>query len=170
MKVKFTLIIISLLFISCYKVHPLKLTNSMIEYDKPSKSLKIETRVFIDDFTSSLNKEMSSKINVSSLSKDDNKKIEKYFTKYFYIKLNSKVLKLKFSSSSLLIDNNLFIINFTCNSLELKKGDSFVVNNTLLCKEFGAQQKNMHTVLLPPFLSQSIFETKHDKPYKIIQL
>lgn len=139
--------------------HPIKLTASLIEYDVKTSSLKMEFKVFIDDFEKSINKTLTKNINLSDLSKDDIKGIDDYFDDYFKITLNSKALPVKYKSSELLKEYNIFTIKFTDNVVKFKKGDNLEISNTLFFTEFGYVQSNRMTIRIPPFVIEDNHET-----------
>jgi len=146
------------IFTTSFK-HPIKLTASLIEYDVKTSSLKMECKVFIDDFEKSINKTLTKNINLSDLSKEDIKGIDDYFEIYFKIVLNSKALPVKFKSSQLIKEYNVFTIKFTDNVLKIKKGDKLEITNTLFFTEFGYIQSNRMTIRIPPFVVEDNHET-----------
>jgi len=146
------------IFTTSFK-HPIKLTASLIDYDVKNSSLKMECKVFIDDFEKSINKTLTKNINLSDLSKEDIKGIDDYFENYFKITLNSKALPVKYKSSELLKEYNVFTIKFTDNVVKIKKGDKLEITNTLFFTEFGYIQSNRMTIRIPPFVVEDNHET-----------
>lgn len=134
-------------------IHPLKLTTSLLDYDAPTKTLKMECRVFIDDFEKSINRTLKKNINVSNLTAADKKGLQDYFTKYYKITLNGKKLLMKFKSAEALLEFNVLNVKFTGNSLAFKKGDKLLIENTLFFSEFGYQQTNRVSVKILPYFN-----------------
>lgn len=151
-----TLLLLGILtFSSSFKWnHPLKLTASEIKYDVSSKKLKLECKVFIDDFESSINKTLSKNINIYALTKADKAGIQKYFDNHFVITSNGKVLSLKYLSATVRKSENGMSIKFYKNNVSLKKDDKVKIKNTLFFKEFGVNQSNRVTVRIPPFIAK----------------
>ncbi len=157
------LLVSILLFSTSFKdVHPIKLTASLIEYNPEKTSLRMECRVFIDDFENSINKTRTNPIRVTNLSKEGIKGIEEHFEKYYTIIVNDKKIPLKYKSSEIMEKYNILIIKFYEDTLALKKGDQICIENTLFFEEFKFLQTNRITVQLPPFLTQEYFEAKYD--------
>jgi len=52
-------------------LHPIKLTSSLVEFNPKANILRVECRVFIDDFTFSMNDTFTKNFNVSNLTKED---------------------------------------------------------------------------------------------------
>ncbi len=158
------LLLLSVLFLfgSFKNTHPIKLTSSLIEYNSKTTSLRLECRVFIDDFTYSINSTFTKNINLSNLSKEDKKGIEDYFEKYYPITINDHRFPLKFMESKVLEEHNVFILKFSQDVLPIKKGDQLCIENTLFFEEFEFLQTNMITVRVPPFIGENYFEATFD--------
>ena len=154
-----TLLCLCIVILTTSFKHPIKLTASLIDYDVKNSSLKMECKVFIDDFEKSINKTLTKNINLSDLSKEDIKGIDDYFENYFKITLNSKALPVKYKSSELLKEYNVFTIKFTDNVVKIKKGDKLEITNTLFFTEFGYIQSNRMTIRIPPFVVEDNHET-----------
>jgi len=140
-------------------MHPIKLTASLIEYDVKNKRLKMECKVFIDDFEKSINKTLAKNINLSNLSKEDMKGIGNYFGNHYKIILNNKTLPIKYESSELLNKYNIITIKFTANVVKIKKGDKLIISNALFFAEFGSIQSNRMTIRIPPFVVEDNHES-----------
>jgi hypothetical protein len=138
--------------------HPIKLTASLIEYEATTKSLKMECKVFIDDFEKSINKTLAKNINVSTLTKADKDGIEDYFEKYYNITVNGKKLPLKYKASEVMKEYNVLTIKFSENTITVKKGDKLLIENTLFFEEFGYLQSNRITIRIPPFITEDNHE------------
>ncbi len=134
--------------------HPIKLTASLIEYNADAKTIKMECKVFIDDFEKSINKTLAKNINVSNLSKEDKVGIEDYFEKYYNITVNGKKLTLNYKASEVMKEYNVLTIKFSENSLAIKKGDKILIENTLFFEEFGYMQSNRITIRIPPHITE----------------
>lgn len=165
MKTKFYKIVITigiLLFCSSISAHPIKLTSSLIEYNAEKMKLQIECRVFLDDFTNSINDTFVKNINLTNLSNKDKKGIESYFQKYYVISINGKRFPLKYISSKVLKEHNVCIFKFSQNISSIKKGDQLCVENKLFFEEFDLIQTNMVTLRFPPLIKELYFEAISD--------
>jgi len=140
-------------------MHPIKLTASLIEYDVKNIRLKMECKVFMDDFEKSINKTLAKNINLSNLSKEDMKGIGNYFGNHYKIILNNKTLPIKYESSELLNKYNIITIKFTANVVKIKKGDKLIISNALFFAEFGSIQSNRMTIRIPPFVVEDNHES-----------
>jgi len=127
-------------------------------------TLLMECRVFIDDFENSINKTFSTNFDVSTLDKKDKVKLEHYFKRFFKISANGKQLALKYKTSKVLKQYNVFEIHFSDENLKLKKGDSITVANTLFFREFGSLQSNRISILLDPFIDDHDRQTTIRNP------
>ncbi|WP_298317565.1 DUF6702 family protein [uncultured Aquimarina sp.] len=145
--------------------HPIKLTSSLIQSFPESNSLEVECRVFIDDFTFSMNDTFTKNFNASDLSKEDIEGIENYFKKYYKIIINDKIYTLTYISSEVFEKHNVLSIKFSKKIPVIKEGDQICIENTLFFQEFDFLQSNRMTVRIPPFISEDYFEvTSLDKP------
>jgi len=147
-----------LLLFSSFK-HPIKLTASLIEYDEKSKSMKMECRVFIDDFEKSINKRLTKDIDVTNLTEEDKFGIEDYFKQYYSIAINGKRMSLQLEQTELMEAQNIIIIKFAEKDFPIKKGDKLTVENILFFVEFGELQSNRVTLRMPPFLNEHSFQS-----------
>ena len=152
--------LIGILFIttSFSNSHPIKLTSSLIIINPKTAGLEMECRVFIDDFTNSINSTFTKNINLTTLSAEDRKGIENYFEKYYVITINGKRFPLKYAESMVLEEHNVFILRFSQNVSSLNKGDQLCVENTLFFREFDFLQTNMITVRIPSLVEEVYFE------------
>lgn len=144
-----------LLVFSSYK-HPIKLTASLIEYNPETSSIRMECKVFIDDFENSLTKK---DFNVSNLSKEDKEEIEYFFGEYYNITINGKELPLNYEASEIHASYNVLVIKFAENDITIKKGDNLFIENKLFFEQFGYLQSNRITVRIPPFISEKNYVT-----------
>ena len=142
-----------LLSFSSFK-HPVKLTSSLIEYNPETSSMRVQCRVFIDDFERSINQMLAKDINVSDLTEKDKTGIENYFELFYYITVNDEEIPLKYKASKVYEKYNVLDIEFSENVLTLKKGDRFFIENTLFFEEFKDLQSNRITVDIPPFINE----------------
>ena len=132
--------------------HPLKLTASLIEYNSKSKSLTMECKVFRDDFQKSLRKSVLKGVDKSDVTREGKIKIiESYFRKYYSIIHNGNILPLRLESSKYLRGQNVIVIAFKPNSLDLKTGDKLSIRNTLFFEDFKHSQSNRIVVRIPSF-------------------
>lgn len=131
--------------------HPLKLSASLIEFDPEAKTLRMECKVFRDDFERSLDSVLKG-IDPNTIKKEEKAKIiETYFNQHYVITFNKKVLPLKLESSKYLRDFNVLVFRFEPHSMMIKEGDTLTIKNTLLFAEFGYAQTNRVAVRIPPF-------------------
>ncbi len=145
--------------------HPIKITSSLIQSYPKDNVLEVECRVFIDDFTFSMNDTFTKNFNASSLSKEDIEGIESYFEKYYKIFINDKIYTLSYTSSEVFEEYNVLSIKFFNKIPVIKKGDQICIENTLFFQEFDFLQSNRMTVRIPPFISEDYYEiTSLDKP------
>ena len=69
--------------------HPLKLSASLIDYDPKKKTIRMECRVFQDDFELSLSRSVLKGRDLSKLTKEERPKIiEAYFKQIYSIRFN----------------------------------------------------------------------------------
>ncbi|WP_299619353.1 DUF6702 family protein [uncultured Tenacibaculum sp.] len=135
--------------------HPLKVTASLIEYDENQKNIRVECKVFVDDFLQSIGRPM----NVNSLNKKDITDIESYFNEYYIIKIKGKKFTFKYDSSYFEKAFNVLTIKFSESSFTVNKGDNIDVKNALLFDVFGFLQSNRMELRFPPFFQSKYFET-----------
>ena len=132
--------------------HPLKLSASLIEYDGVKKSIRMECKVFIDDFELSLMNSVLKRKKPSEVKKADRPGvIEAYFQQFYRLKHNGKQLSWKFKSLTPLHRENVLVIQFADISLKLQKGDRLVIENTMFFRDFGYAQTNRIAVRIPAF-------------------
>lgn len=151
-------VILSICFLATAFKHPVKLTASLIEYNESKKNLHIETKVFIDDFLSSLKKSKGVTIDIKNISKADKDKINEYFNEDFKISLNTKDFVLNYNSLEIMEQYNVVVFKFDYKVTEIKKGNILEVSNTLFFKDFGYIQSNRCTVRIPPFIEEDNYE------------
>ena len=131
--------------------HPLKLSASLIEFDPEGKTLRMECKVFRDDFERSLDSVLKG-IDPNTIKKDEKAKIiETYFNQHYVITYNNKVLPLQLETSKYLRDFNVLVFRFKPHAMTIKEGDTLKIKNTLLFAEFGYAQTNRVAVRIPPF-------------------
>lgn len=139
--------------------HPIKLTSSLIKYDKDKSTIGVECKVFIDDFSPSISEGLEKRVYKSNLTQEDLKAIERYFTANFKISINGKVLPWKIISYDVEKSANVLTLTFSKNSITLRIGDVIKIENTLLFESFGDIQSNWMTLRFPPFIRDDNFET-----------
>ena len=158
-----TLLLLSILLISASSRHPLKLTASLIEYNPVTNKIRMECRVFIDDFENSINKK---DFNSSNLTKENKEVIESFFNEFYNITINGKRLTHTYKSSEIIEGYNVLVIKFDENDISIKKGDNILIENKLFFEQFGYLQSNRVTIRVPPFFTEKNYETKW-KDYSI---
>ena len=132
--------------------HPLKISASLIDYDPQDKTLRLECKVFLDDFERSLSRSVLQGVDVSTLKKEERPRIiESYFKEFYQIRLNGKKLPLKYQTVVPLYDRNVLIIKFAKISLPIKKGDTLEIENSMFFRDYGPSQSNRIAVRIPPF-------------------
>lgn len=142
--------------------HPIKLTSSLIEIQPNTSNLKMECRVFIDDFIMSIDGTFTNNINLKNLSEKDKKGIESYFEKHYIITINGKKYPFKYSDSQVLKEHNVLILKFHQNIDQVKKGDQLCIENKLFFEEFEFMQTNMITIRVPSLINEIYFEAISD--------
>ncbi len=158
-----TFLLFNLSIAYSFKEHPIKLTSSEIRYDEKKKSIKIECKLFIDDFAPVVSSTLIRNLNQSKLTKDDLRRIENYFIAKYKIAINGKTLSWKIKSYD--IASNILTLIFINDDIKIQKGDDLVIENTLLFEVFGDIQSNWMTMRFPPHLRRYTFESKIEKYY-----
>ncbi|MDC8004259.1 hypothetical protein POV27_09370 [Aureisphaera galaxeae] len=138
--------------------HPIKLTSSMIKYDAKTKSIRVECKVFFDDFAPVISASLIKSINQSNLTKDDLRRIENYFIEKYKITINGKTLPWEIKSYDIAKRETILTLVFTHSNITLNKGDQIHIENALLFEVFGDIQSNWMTLRFPPFLKNEYFE------------
>lgn len=156
-----TILLLITLCVCSFSNHPIKLTSSIIRYNKSAQTLKMECKVFIDDFAPAINPTLEKHILEEKVTKDDISGIENYFITNYKIYINDKKLGLK------LVDykakKNVMTISFAINNYQTpKKGDRIKVENELLFEKFPDIQSNWVTLQIPPFLKNYNFESNFE--------
>ncbi|MDG2444302.1 MAG: hypothetical protein P8M14_02515 [Flavobacteriaceae bacterium] len=158
-KIKQILILSSLLILFSFS-HPIKLTSSIIKYDKETKGLSMECKVFVDDFAPAIDQALEHRINNKTLTKDDLSRIEDYFITNYKIFIDGEKLPLAIDQYK--VANNVMTLSFKSTHIIFKKGDKFSIENELLFEKFPDLQSNWMTIQIPPFLSNYNFESKFE--------
>ena len=117
-KIKQILILSSLLILFSFS-HPIKLTSSIIKYDKETKSLSMECKVFVDDFAPAIGQTLEHRINNKTLTKDDLSRIEDYFISNYKIFIDGEKLPLAIDQYK--VANNVMTLSFKSTHIILKK-------------------------------------------------
>ena len=97
---------------SALKPHPIKLTASLVEYNEEEQTIRMECRVFIDDFENAINGNYNTSIEVKELSNDDIAIIEAFFRVFYKVTINGKKLDFTYTSSEVVEEYNVFNIKF----------------------------------------------------------
>lgn len=142
--------------------HPIKLTSSEIKYIPKTKNIRIECKVFIDDFAPVISSTLLTSISEKNLTKEDTRRIENYFLEKFKIILNDKPLP--WSIDSYNIEHNILTLVYCNYGVELNKNDNIKIENTMLFEAFGEIQSNWMTISFPPYFNNDNFESKIDDP------
>ncbi|MDG1160840.1 MAG: hypothetical protein P8M76_02080 [Flavobacteriaceae bacterium] len=158
-KIKQILILSSLLILFSFS-HPIKLTSSIIKYDKETKVLSMECKVFVDDFAPAIDQALEHRINNKTLTKDDLSRIEDYFITNYKIFIDGEKLPLAIDQYK--VANNVMTLSFSSIYITLKKGNKLNIENELLFEKFPDLQSNWMTIQIPPFLSNYNFESKFE--------
>ncbi|SNR13892.1 DUF6702 family protein [Tenacibaculum jejuense] len=148
-------LLVGILFTFSSFTHALKITSSLIEYNANEKKLRVECKVFIDDFLRSLGKV----INVNNLKERDISDIENYFKEFYVVEINGKRFPFNYESSQVHKVFNVLTIKFSKTNFNVKKGDQLKLKNTLLFNVFGFVQSNRMELRFPPYFKSLYFET-----------
>ena len=156
MKRTLYIIVILLGVFLCFSsfIHPLKISASLVAYNPEKKSITVESKVFIDDFLNSIEKEMD----VSNLSEADILVIEEYYKENYIITIEGKTVPLKYESSKVDLDVNVLTVIFYESALEVKKRDKLEIINRLLFNKFSFLQSNRMELRFPPFFDSAYVE------------
>jgi len=139
--------------------HPIKLTSSLIKYDASAKSIHIQCKVFIDDFSPAISETLFDNILNSAIPKSEIEQIEDYFNEKYKIKVNGKIFLWKIDSYDISLRENVLTLEASHSDIALKKGDKITIENALLFEVFGDIQSNWMTLRFPPFLKNYNFES-----------
>lgn len=162
MKVKLLLGVfsVSILLLFCSFNHPIKLTSSLIKYDKSKKNITIECKVFIDDFAPALHSTLEQKINDLSLTKNDLKIIENYFLSKYKFFMNGNNLQLQLKTYK--VRDNVLTLSLSIPNVSIQKGDKLIIQNELLFEKFPELQSNWMTIQMPPYIGNYSFESNFE--------
>ena len=132
--------------------HPLKLSASLVEYDAKRKTLRMECKVFRDDFELSLSRTVLKGRDLSQLKREERPQIvESYFKQFYSIRFNGERVPLKYESIEFIRQHNVLVIRFKAMPLSIKKGDKLEIRNLIMFQDFGNAQTNRIAVRIPPF-------------------
>jgi len=160
MKQKISLLILLFtVLIQLSFTHPLKLTASLVEYNPDKKTIRMECRVFMDDFKKSIHSLILDDIDITNPTEEDKKRIEVYFNKYYKISINEKKIPLVYKDFEIKEKYNVITYKFLDQDIDIKKGDKLLIENTLLFKDFGYVQSNIIAMQFPPFFLENSYET-----------
>ena len=148
---RFALLLLSLSLPTFTVAHPLKLSASLLEYNPEDKTLRMECKVFRDDFERSISTHLKG-VDPSTIKREQKKGIiEAYFNKNYIITFNGKTTSLKLKSSQYIADYNVLVFQFEPQKMFLREGSELHIKNTLLFEEFGYAQTNRIAVRIPIF-------------------
>jgi len=142
--------------------HPIKLTSSEIKYIPKTKNIRIECKVFIDDFAPVISSTLLKSIAQKNLTQEDLSKIENYFLEKFKIIYNGKPLPWNIDSYH--IEHNILTLVYCNYNIDLNKDDHLKIENEMLFEVFGEVQSNWMTISFPPYFNDHNFESKLDDP------
>ncbi|MEE2902656.1 MAG: DUF6702 family protein [Myxococcota bacterium] len=147
--------------------HPLKLSASLIEYDHKKKFIRMECRVFLDDFQLSLSSSVLKGRERTKLKESEKPRIiEAYFKDLYHITVNGKRIRLKFDSMKYMQAQNVLEIKFARVPLSMKKGDKIEIKNMLFFDDFGSQQSNRMALRIPHFgINQRLIGTIYEPSF-----
>ena len=132
--------------------HPLKLSASLIEYDHKDKTVRMECKVFMDDFELSLSRSVLKGSDPATLEVEKKPRIiEEYFKNFYHITINGKRVPLNYKSATPLYSQKVLIIEFAKVHVPLKEGDSLHIKNSIFFQDFGSAQTNRTIVRIPSF-------------------
>ena len=161
MRLQIILLLLMTVFVFSSSDHPIKLTSSIIKYNKKAKALKMECKVFIDDFAPAINPSLEKHILEEKVTKDDISGIENYFIANYKIYINDQKLALKFLDYK--AKKNVMTLSFSIDNYNTpKKGDRLKVVNELLFEKFPDIQSNWVTIQIPPFVKNYNFESNFE--------
>ena len=141
-----------LLLSSLTSAHPLKLSASLVQYEPDNKSIRVECKVFMDDFELSLSRSVLKGVDVSTVKREERPKIiEAYFKEFYKIHVNGKRIPLNYAAVIPLREQNVLVIRFKPVPLTIKKGDRLDIENSMFFRDFGPAQTNRIAVRIPPF-------------------
>ena len=141
-----------LLLSSLTSAHPLKLSASLVQYEPDNKSIRVECKVFMDDFELSLSRSVLKGVDVSTVKREERPKIiEAYFKAFYKIHVNGKRIPLNYAAVIPLREQNVLVIRFKPVPLTIKKGDRLDIENSMFFRDFGPAQTNRIAVRIPPF-------------------
>ena len=125
------------------RAHPLKLSASLLQYDENEKTLRMECKVFVDDFERSLRNSVLKNVDRSKLEQSDEERvIDEYFQRFYRIKLNDQPVALKVVSTTPLRRQNVLVLRFEASELEFKHGDILEIKKLLFFEILGPHKPN----------------------------
>ena len=144
--------LVGLLSPSVASSHPLKLSASLIDYDPGQQGIRVQCKVFMDDFQLSLINSVLKGRDPRKVRKEDRPRlIEEYFDIFFHIQHNGRKLPWKVQSLTPLYKENVLVIRFKWMAAKLAKGDTLALRNTMFFRDFGYEQTNRMVVRIPSF-------------------
>ena len=148
----FALVVSTSLLSHTANAHPLKLSASIIKYDSARRSLRMECKVFIDDFQLSLVNSILKDRDPNSVKREDRRElIEQYFQMFYSVRHNGRSLTWRVEQVIPLYRENVLVIQFDSGMTRLKKGDKVTVENTIMFRDFGSAQTNRTVMVIPEY-------------------
>ena len=146
------LTLLSTLTPSAASSHPIKASASLVEYDDVKKAIRLECKVFIDDFQRSLMNSVLKGKDPSTVSRKDRPRlVEAYFDKFYSIKHNGTRIRWEVVDLVPLRKQTVLLIKFRQVPLKIKPGDNLHILNTMFFRDFGPAQTNRIAVRIPRF-------------------
>ena len=111
MKVKIYMLLFLLFTLTSLSYdHSIKMSASLVEYNPNNKKIRVECRVFMDDFDFAMN-EFSKQININHFTDADKKLVEDYFNRFYVITINKKKIPLMINLLKTIKENKKLKIN-----------------------------------------------------------
>ena len=147
----FLAFLVSVFLPSTASSHPLKLSATLIDYDSGQQGIRVQCKVFMDDFQLSLLNSVLKGRDPRKVRKQDRPRlIEKYFGQFFSIEHNGRRLPWKVQSLTPLYRENVLVIRFSKMPANLSKGDTLSIKNAIFLRDFY-DQTNRTVVRIPSF-------------------
>lgn len=138
---RFSIFITSFLLLS-FNVHKFYVSVSQVDFNQEKKRLEITNRIFIDDFSASLNASISNKIELEDMkiNAESVKILENYINKNLQFTLNKKIKELQIKSFE--IEGDVFVIySIIANISNIQ---TIEIENKLLFDLVPSQQHIVH--------------------------
>lgn len=134
--------------------HPVKMTNTEIDYIHNEKKIIMVCSFFADDFKKAIKQDVGSEINITKPSQEEITTLNKYLANYIKLSVNSKDKVFSCTSTYYDASANLFKMFFEYKNVILNKGSALTFENGVLFNHFGSIQVNYAYLSLAPFVMQ----------------